>query len=88
MLIFNLNVVFSLNFFKTVLSRVHFTQGFRPEAGFPRRGVSGTPQELLSQRLCRKGCFSGGLSSGVLEPRWSNLLQKKTFVFSPRGELL
>jgi hypothetical protein len=33
--IFNLNVVFTMNFLKMALIRVRFCPGFPPEAGFP-----------------------------------------------------
>jgi hypothetical protein len=36
MFIFNLNVVFELNFLKIMLSRVRFSPGFPPGAGFSR----------------------------------------------------
>jgi hypothetical protein len=35
MFIFNLNVVFTMNFLKVALIRVHFSPGFPPGAGFP-----------------------------------------------------
>jgi hypothetical protein len=35
MFIFNLNVVFTMNFLKMALSRVRFCPGFPPGAGFP-----------------------------------------------------
>jgi hypothetical protein len=34
MFIFNLNVVFTMNFLKMALSRVRFSPGFPPGAGF------------------------------------------------------
>jgi hypothetical protein len=75
MFVFNLNVVFTLNFLKMALSRVHFSPGF-PRESYLLQRVSRTLEELLygasfPRRLLQRSSESGEECSGrVLEPQW------------------
>jgi hypothetical protein len=74
MFVFNLNVVFTLNFLKMALSRVRFSPGF-PRESYLLQRVSRTLEELLygasfPRRLLQRSSESGEECSGrVLEPQ-------------------
>jgi hypothetical protein len=57
MFLFNLNVVFTMNFLKMAPIRVHFSPGFPPGAGFHREEFA-IACFLLPARAAKNGAFS------------------------------
>jgi hypothetical protein len=81
MYIFNLNVVFTLNFLEMALSYLCFSPGFPLGEGFPgeefapacfKNSGGAPPRSTFSAEAVK-------VELGVLEPCWSNLLHKNRF---------